>query len=105
MVYRMTTQTTNANIDLGGAIIDCRVAVLAAESLAMDTVPGTGVDLVRMASDAMNYLIKTPRSELNYACRFANFLGECPPGPAGEDLVANGDSDCRMDGSTCTCVK
>ena len=93
----MTTQPPTTNIDLNGAISDCRVVRTAAEGLALDALPGTGVDLVHMASDAMTYLLKTPRPHLDYACRFANFLGHYPPGPAGEDLVANGDSDCRMD--------
>ncbi|MCG2659270.1 MAG: hypothetical protein L6437_03360 [Kiritimatiellae bacterium] len=45
----------------------------------------------------MNYFLRTPRPRLNYACRFANNLAACPPGPRGEDLVAHGDTDVRME--------
>lgn len=45
----------------------------------------------------MNYFLRTPRPHLNYACRFANQLHDCPPGPQGEDIVADGDTDVRMD--------
>jgi hypothetical protein len=56
-----------------------------------------GIDLPKMARRAMNYFLKTPRPHLNYACRFNNGLDHCPPGPQGEDLVAHGDTDARMD--------
>ena len=50
-----------------------------------------------VAKRAMNYFLRTPRPHLGYACRFGNGLGACPPGPSGEDLVANGDTDVRME--------
>jgi len=55
------------------------------------------IDLREMARRAMNYFLRTPGPHLNYACRFNNGLHNCPPGPQGEDLVANGDTDVRMD--------
>jgi len=58
---------------------------------------GPATNLKEMARRAMNYFLRTPRPELNYACRFSNALESCPPGPQGEDLVANGDTDVRMD--------
>ena len=54
-------------------------------------------DLKKMAQKAMNYFLRTPIPELNYACRFSNELSTCPPGPQGEDLVAHGDTDIRME--------
>lgn len=55
------------------------------------------VNLRAMARRAMNYFLRTPRPHLDYACRFSNCLSACPPGPLEEDLVANGDSDVRME--------
>jgi hypothetical protein len=55
------------------------------------------VDLRTMAFRAMNYFLRTPRPHLNYACRFGVSLSACPPGPEGEDLVAHGDTDIRME--------
>jgi len=46
------------------------------------------VDLRDMARRAMNYFLRTPRPELDYACRFNNGLLRCPPGPHGDDLTA-----------------
>ena len=55
------------------------------------------LDLRAMARRAMNYFLRTPRPELDYACRFNNGLLACPPGPQGEDLVAHGDTDVRQE--------
>jgi len=55
------------------------------------------VNLRKMARRAMNYLLRTPRVHLDYACRFSNSLDQCPPGPQGIDLVAHGDTDLRQD--------
>ncbi len=54
-------------------------------------------DLVAMADANLNYLLRTPRPHLGHACRFCNYLSFCPPHPGGNDSIANGDSDCRMD--------
>jgi len=64
-----------------------------------ETARGTrdDVDLREMARRAMNYFLRTPRPELDYACRFNNGLLGCPPGPQGEDLVAHGDTDVRQE--------
>jgi len=55
------------------------------------------VNLKTMAQKAMNYFLHTPRPEFNYACRFHNNLLKFPPGSQGEDLVAHGDTDVRME--------
>jgi len=88
---------SDKSLGFQGEISDLRIAVTAKESLAADRPRTPDLDLVQMAHDAFRYLLMTPRPHLDYACRFANFLAECPPGRPGEDLVANGDSDCRMD--------
>ena len=55
------------------------------------------LDLKRIAEWALNYLIRTPRSELGYEPVFqCNPLG-CPPVPEGQDPVVACDTDARMD--------
>lgn len=58
--------------------------------------PGPDVDLVAMGRWAQHFLIQNARPKLDYACRFS-LDWSCPPVELGEDLVANGDSDCRAD--------
>ena len=55
------------------------------------------IDLREMGRRAINYFLRTPRPERDYACRFSNSLDKCPPGSQGEDLVAYGDTDVRND--------
>ena len=55
------------------------------------------IDLKRMALWAMNYLIRTPRRELDYQPVFQCHPLRCPPAPAGNDVVVNCDTDARMD--------
>ena len=57
---------------------------------------GRDIDLVTMGRWAQNYLVNNANPKLNYACRFS-LDWSCPPPKLGEDLVANGDTDCRMD--------
>lgn len=54
------------------------------------------IDLKRMASWAMNYLIRTPRPGLNYEPVFQCHPLRCPPVPAGHDVVVPCDTDARM---------
>lgn len=58
--------------------------------------PGPDMDLVAMGRWAQQFLIHNARPKLNYACRFS-LDWSCPPVELGEDLVANGDTDCRAD--------
>lgn len=57
---------------------------------------GPDIDLVAMGRWAQNYLVNNTNPSLNYACRFS-LDWYCPAPKLGEDLVANGDTDCRMD--------
>lgn len=54
------------------------------------------IDLKRMAGWAMNYLIRTPRPELNFEPVFQCHPLKCPPVPAGHDVVVPCDTDARM---------
>ena len=54
------------------------------------------IDLKRMAEWALNYLINTPRPELNYEPVFQCHPLRCPPTPAGHDVVVPCDTDARM---------
>jgi hypothetical protein len=83
---------------LTGRISNIRVAVPAAEVIA--PVPagdaGTDIDLQRMAAWAMNYLICTPRKDLNYEPVFQCHPLSCPPIPSGHDSIVPCDTDARM---------
>lgn len=57
---------------------------------------GPDIDLVAMGRWAQHFLVHNANPNLNYACRFG-LDWSCPPQPMGEDLVANGDTDCRSD--------
>lgn len=59
-------------------------------------IPAPALDLKIMAQRAMNYFLRTPMPQLNWACRFGNDLSACPPWRFEEDLVAHGDTDVRM---------
>lgn len=61
------------------------------------TPPSKDIDLVSMATAAMNYLIKSPRKELNFEPVFQVKPLLCPPAPTGHDPIVPGDTDCRMD--------
>ena len=68
-----------------------KVALLPADFASKD------IDLKRMAGWAMNYLIRTPRAELNYEPVFQCHPLKCPPIPVGQDPVVSCDTDARMD--------
>lgn len=55
------------------------------------------VDLAGRALWAMNYLLRTPRPELNYEPHFECHNLEFPPTLSGNDATVPGDTDCRMD--------
>jgi len=55
------------------------------------------VDLAGRALWAMNYLLRTPRPELNYEPHFECHNLEFPPTLSGHDATVPGDTDCRMD--------
>ena len=82
-----------------GKVSAVSIAVPAAEQIALlesSDVP-VDIDLRRMAAWAMNYLIQTPRKELNYEPVFQCTPTACPPAPVGHDVVAICDTDARMD--------
>ena len=60
---------------------------------------GTSQDmnLAGRALWAMNYLLRTPRPDLNYEPRFECHNLEYPPTLRGHDPTVPGDTDCRMD--------
>ena len=59
--------------------------------------PQGDVNIKGMARWAMNYLLRTPRPELDYQPRFYCHPLMCPPVLAGWDSIVDGDTDCRMD--------
>ena len=94
----MATTIRDEVAGLTGTVRDIRVAVeapLHVEALS-DEVPQSDIDLKRMAEWAMNYLIRTPRPELNYEPVFQCHPLKCPPVPAGQDVVVPCDTDARM---------
>ena len=84
---------------LTGAVDEVKVAVPAAEVIRTlaDSPRPADVDLKRMAQWAMNYLIRTPRPELNYEPVFQCHPLLCPPVPEGQDPVVACDTDARLD--------
>ena len=54
------------------------------------------IDLKRMAQWAMNYLIRTPRKQLNYQPVFQCHPLKYPPVPSGNDVIVNCDTDARL---------
>jgi hypothetical protein len=81
-----------------GKVSDVRIAAEApqATSPLSSGAPSNDVDLKRMAQWAMNYLIRTPRRDLNYEPVFQCRFYGCPPIPKGHDPVVPCDTDARM---------
>ena len=85
-------------LGLTGTVSDARVAAQAQTTVAalLPDAPQDDIDLTRMAQWAMNYLVRSPRKELNYEpvfqCEPMNF----PPAPPGHDVVVPCDTDVRM---------
>lgn len=59
--------------------------------------PAGDIDIPGMARWAMNYLLRSPRPELNYQPVFGCCPRGCPPMPDGYDPIVDGDTDSRMD--------
>ncbi|MHB1458040.1 MAG: hypothetical protein ACYC0V_14115, partial [Armatimonadota bacterium] len=55
------------------------------------------INFKKMSRWAMNYLLRSPRPELNYEPIFSCSPMECPPVPFGRDPIVDGDTDSRMD--------
>ena len=85
-------------LGLTGTTKDARIAVEAPVKIAPlpADLPQRDIDLRRMAQWAMNYLIRTPRKELNYEPVFQCYPLRCPPVPAGRDVVVPCDTDGRL---------
>ncbi len=84
---------------LTGEVSEVAVAVPAATSVRLldETSRPADVDLKRMAEWAMNYLARTPRADRGYEPVFQCHPLQCPPVPAGQDVVVVCDTDARMD--------
>jgi hypothetical protein len=85
-------------LGITGTVGNVRVAVEAPGRIVSlaEATPPVDVDMKRMAGWAMNYLIRTPRKELNYEPVFQCYPLRCPPVPAGHDVVVAADTDARM---------
>lgn len=84
---------------LTGKVVDMHTAVPAqpkAQLLSECQLPHD-IDLKRMSEWSLNFLIRTPRKQLNYEPVFQIFPYRCPPGPEGSDPVVGCDTDARMD--------
>jgi len=83
---------------LNGSITDVKIAKPVSERVARlaATVLPADIDLKRMAEWALNYLISTPRPELDYEPVFQCHPLQCPPAAAGHDVVVPCDTDARM---------
>ncbi|MEO6436793.1 MAG: hypothetical protein ABIP55_13675 [Tepidisphaeraceae bacterium] len=84
---------------LTGEVSDVAVAAPAGQTvqLLIDTPRPSDIDLKRMAGWAMNYLARTPRADHGYEPVFQCHPLQCPPVPAGQDVVVVCDTDARMD--------
>src|SRR4026208_1557311 len=84
--------------DINGAITDVTIAKPAGEQVAPleETALSADIDLKGMAEWALNYLINTPRPELDYEPVFQCHPLKCPPPPAVHDVVVPCDTDARM---------
>jgi hypothetical protein len=84
---------------LTGQVREVRIAVPAPDAVAplAESPPSADLDLKRMAEWAMNYLIETPRKQLDYEPVFQCHPLRCPPIPEGDDPVVACDTDARMD--------
>ena len=83
---------------LTGSIRDVRTAVETPRDIGTLSAgtPSGDLDLKRMAEWAMNYLIRTPRPELDYEPVFQCHPLKCPPVPPGRDVVVPCDTDARL---------
>jgi hypothetical protein len=83
---------------LTGRVNEIHVAVEAPQAIApLSAADGHhDLDLQRMAAWAMNYLIRTPKKELNYEPVFQCHPLRCPPVPPSGDVVVACDTDARM---------
>ena len=83
---------------LTGKVENVQIAVAAPESIKplSESHPVGDIDLRRMAEWAMNYLIRTPNTNFNYEPVFQCHPLQCPPVPAGHDVVVPCDTDARM---------
>jgi hypothetical protein len=92
-------QPSSTILGITGQISDIKIAVPTADKVSplAKSRRSQDVDLKRMAQWAMNYLIRTPRRELEYQPVFQCLPLRCPPVPAGNDVVVNCDTDARMD--------
>lgn len=100
---RCIASETVTNLDtvilgLTGKVLATSVAVPAADHIASLTHAqrSDDVNLQRMAQWAMNYLILTPRKELDYEPVFQCHPLQCPPVPPGRDVVVPCDTDARL---------
>ncbi len=93
------TRMSNPILGLTGSVDHARVAVTPPRAVSglSAGLPCADIDLKRMAQWAMNYLIRTPRKELNYEPVFQAIRSDCPPVPSGHDVVVPCDTDARMD--------
>ena len=93
------TPSQNAIKGLTGIVYDVTVRVPAPTSIqplsALARIEDA--DLRRMAQWGMNYLIRSPRKEFGYEPVFQANPMNCPPIPAGHDVVVACDTDARMD--------
>jgi hypothetical protein len=55
------------------------------------------IDFKTIAHWALNYLLRSPRPEIDYQPIFSCWPLSCPPVPSGWDPIVDGDTDCRMD--------
>ena len=83
---------------INGSLTDFAIDTPAGEQVSRlaDLVLPADIDLKRMAEWALNYLINTPRPEFNYEPVFQCHPLQCPPAPAGHDVVVPCDTDARM---------
>ncbi len=83
---------------LTGTVSDMHIATEAPRSITLLSAKrsSSDIDLQRMAQWAMNYLIRTPRKELDFEPVFQCFPLRCPPIPSGNDVVVACDTDVRL---------
>lgn len=85
-------------LGLTGAVSNMHIAVKAPGSISRLSNENwsNDIDLQRMALWAMNYLIRTPRKEMNFEPVFQCYPMRCPPVPEGNDVVVACDTDVRL---------
>lgn len=79
-----------------GTVCDFRVLNDNTDLAGINAIPDY-IDFKRMSRWAMNYLLRSPRPELNYEPIFSCGPMGCPPVPSGRDPIVDGDTDSRMD--------